>query len=163
MKKFFFLFSFIFFLFSCHKEDSNKSVASAKLDSEFINFTGNVLSYENDEKTISVSNSKLIETFKEFVAENNLKIEPLYHKIESIDGKNYLRIYSKDNYVSTVDLIKTNLTNRQITIGKTVCTSKICATGGGCIPNGDYCTEFIPPNTQPGSGITGDCSRSTSN
>ena len=163
MKKILFLFSFLFILFSCETEDSNVAEATAKLESKFAYFTGSVISYEDTNKnTIKVSDDKLMQVFKEFVKENKLNIEPLYHKIETIDGKEYLRFYSKGNYVSTVDLLETN-TNQSKTTGKTVCTSVACASGGGCIPNGDYCTVCTPPNVQPGSGLTGDCTRTTSN
>ena len=58
-------------------------------------------------------------------------------------------------------MIKTD-SNRRAT-GKTVCTSIACASGGGCVPNGDYCTKCVPSGVQEGSGLTGDCTRSTSN
>ncbi len=162
MKKIFFLFSFLFVLFSCETDEKNLVDATAKLDAKFASFTGSIISYEdNDKNVVKVSDGKLMQVFKKFVADNKLNLEPLHYKIETIDDKEYLRVYSKNNYVSTVDLIKTD-SNRRAT-GKTVCTSIACASGGGCVPNGDYCTKCVPSGVQEGSGLTGDCTRSTSN
>ena len=165
MKKSFYLLSLLFIIFSCENSETSNESAALKLDSDFTKLTGSVLSFTEQGVEVTVSDSKLMSTFKNFVIQNDLDSEPLYHKIVSIDGKNYLRFYSKDNYVSTIDLIETNSETGKkiIELGSTVCTSEACASGGGCVPNGDYCTACIPPNTQPGSGITGECKRSTSN
>ena len=97
MKKIFFLFSFLFVLFSCETDEKNLVDATAKLDAKFASFTGSIISYEdNDKNVVKVSDGKLMQVFKKFVADNKLNLEPLHYKIETIDDKEYLRVYSKN-------------------------------------------------------------------
>ncbi len=74
------------------------------------------------------------------------------------NGKMFLRVYSSDNIVSTVQISLNPDTGFVQTEG-TICESSACATGGGCLPDGDYCTECKP---LPNSEVKGDCKRTTS-
>ena len=84
-------------------------------------------------------------------------------KLKQLMVKKHLRFYYKDNYVLTIDLLELNSVDGRVGTGKTVYTSQACATWGGCVPNGNYCTPCVPPTVQTGSGLTGDYSPSTSN
>ena len=87
-------------------------------------------------------------------------MEPKEIKIEDIDSEKYLRIYSNNDYVSTIALKLDNESTYMMT-ESTSCTSKDCASGGGCVPDGQYCTKCVKGESF-GSPIYGDCLRTTS-
>ena len=80
-----------------------------------------------------------------------------YH-VESIDDKEYLRWSGDNGRVATVALI-INPQNGDVSLGETVCESNACSDGGGCVPNGLYCTSCIPNPALP--NYKGDCKRTT--
>ena len=157
MKKIFLLLTFVFsmFIVSCDNETDNiqesSDVTNEKMDS-FIN--SNIGIDKNGQFEFTVAENTILKAVKEYSNTFDLDIEPQSIKIIDIDAKKYLRIYSKNNYVSTVALVLDNQNNYRV--DKTVCTSKACASGGGCIPNGSYCTECYGSN-----GLKGDCKRTT--
>lgn len=124
------------------------------------NFSNSEVGYSDSNKIVfNLSNKQILSSFKFYSKRNSLNIEPLNCKVEKIDGNNYLRFYNKDNSVSTIALLSNEL--GKVMIGGTLCTSKDCASGGGCLPNGDYCTKCNTGSVL-GSPISGDCIRSTS-
>jgi len=144
---------------SCEQEDDKQIDQNAELKKEitFDQLTKSTIGFENEGKVqLGVSNNKVMETFKKFVKTNDLDIDPLSFEIISIDQKNYLRFYSEKNQVSTIELFINS--NKLIETGSTVCTSIACASGGGCIPYGSYCTECGPHGPD---GPKADCKRTT--
>lgn len=111
---------------------------------------------KSDEVKILASKSDILSLAKEDLKDTGLNLEPYDYKIENINDVKYIRVYSNDNYVSTAELILNE--NGVYKVGKTVCTSKACASGGGCIPSGNYCTGCTPPSAP---GVSGDCVRTT--
>ncbi|RZK04295.1 MAG: hypothetical protein EOO46_16910 [Flavobacterium sp.] len=113
---------------------------------------------ENKQLKILVSKNQILSYAKEALRDTKLNLTPIDYKIIEDNNKNYIRVFSKNNYVSTAELIINE--NGVLKVGKTVCTSTACASGGGCIPNGSYCTACTPPNS-PGLPGSGDCTRTT--
>lgn len=147
-------------LISCQTEDKNQEISESSLNTpfEFKNFTNsNVGFYKDNELVFNVSNEKIVNTFNEFSDKFKLGLEAYNFKVITIENNKYLRFFNKDNTVSTVELIKDE--NNVYSTGSTVCTSTSCASGGGCVPNGVYCTQCQPYG--PDSPITGDCVRTT--
>lgn len=157
MKKIFLFSVFIaVFAISCNSEEKEIIDSSAKNNLERLNLS--VIGIKKgDEITLNVSSNKLLEVFKEFSKTNELEINPLYSKIEKINGKDYLRFYNDDETVSTIELFIDE--NNIVSTGSVVCTSTACASCCGCVPDGLYCTKCVPPEAGPlGSG---DCKRTT--
>ena len=152
-------FALILFSASCKNEEVNfiDTELKAPVLKELIG--SKIAHQESDKIILDVSDSMIMQSFKKFIEENDLKLNPQSFKVVSIDNKNYLRFYSDNNQVSTIALIKGK--DNQYIVGKTVCTSTACASGGGCVPNGLYCTECIPPYANPEGPIRGDCTRVT--
>ncbi|PHS63477.1 MAG: hypothetical protein COB12_09275 [Flavobacterium sp.] len=143
---------------SCEKQDSSK----IELDSNFTfkSLTNNKIGIEKDGKfTLNVINDEVMDAFKKFSLKNGLDLKPLSFKVITIDENNYLRFYNEDDQVSTIVLIKGD--NGHYKTGGTVCTSTVCSSGGGCIPNGLYCTPCKPFG--PDGPTSSDCKRVTSN
>lgn len=111
---------------------------------------------EGNKLQIVVSKKQILDYAKEALKDTRLNLTPYDYKIIEQDGQNYIRVFSNNNYVSTAELLEGE--NGILRIGKTVCTSTQRATGGGCVPNGVYCTPCIPPNAP---GLSGDCTRTT--
>jgi len=150
------LFSLVF-ISSCNSDETNKrNDVSAKAFNELM---GNEIGTLNKgEVLLDISNEKLLSLYNFQKLDENIKSERF--EVVKFDSKNYIRFYNNDKSVSTIALIE-NKSNKKIILGQTECTSVQCATGGGCLPNGDYCTKCVPEGAQPGSGITGDCKRKT--
>lgn len=143
------------FIVSCDKENdtiqNSSDFTNEKMDS-FID--SNIGIDKNGDFEFIVAENTILKAVREYSMKFDLNIEPQSIKVIDLDDKKYLRIYSKDDYVSTVALVLDNLNNYRV--DKTVCTSIACASGGGCIPNGSYCTECYGSN-----GLKGDCKRTT--
>lgn len=148
---------------SCTSDDKKAEELKSKSFQELMKSEVGVI--DGNEVLLDISKDELVAKFKDYAKEIALGVEPYKVEIINVDSSNYLRFYNTNKTVSTVALIeKANIAAKlpPVELGNTVCTSVQCATGGGCLPNGDYCTVCIPPGTQPGSGITRDCTRSTS-
>jgi hypothetical protein len=144
---------------SCINEEQNRIDEQNKSFME--KFSKSEVGYSDSEKIIfNPSNEQILTSFKSYAKKNSLEIEPLTFKVEKIDNKDYLRFYNKDNSVSTIALIVNE--SGKVMLGGTVCTSVDCASGGGCVPSGDYCTKCVT-GTILGQTQYGDCKRSTSN
>ncbi len=143
-------------ILSCDKQD--KSNVDLETNFTFKILTDSKIGVEKDgEFKLNVSNDVIMETFKQFVSVNGLKLQPLSLEVITIDNNKYLRFYNENDKVSTIELIKDE--NGQYRTGNTVCTSSACSSGGGCIPNGLYCTKCQPQG--PNSPVSGDCKRVT--
>lgn len=142
---------------SCEKEDNGVDVNTVEfeLDSTFKSLTNSKIGFEKDgEIVLGVSNGLIMKEFKKLVTKSGLELKLQSFEVVSIDNNKYLRFYSEGDNVSTIALIKDD--NGNYRTGSTVCKSKACASGGGCVPNGLYCTECKWPNGNPG-----DCERIT--
>jgi len=163
MKNLIYLFCFVF-LISCNTDnESNESDElfenNSKSFEELINTQ--IGSIEDNKISLDISDENLLESFRIHAKRRN--IDPENFKVVKIDLKWYLRFYNKDESVTTIALIKSkNPESGRIYLGNTECTSSACSSGGGCVPDGLYCTECNPPSTHDDSGIKGDCSRTTS-
>jgi hypothetical protein len=158
MKKIICLLLLSFIFTSCLNDDSK--VENYSTETTLKNFTGSEIAIEEkDEIVLNVSYDKIMTSFKAFNKTMKLGLEPESFEIIKEDGKSYIRFYSKDNQVSTIALLKGD--NKRIIIGTTVCTSTACASGGGCIPDGLFCTKCRPEGTPP-KAPDGDCTRTTS-
>jgi hypothetical protein len=161
MKKLMYLLVLSLVFTACQTEDTNSdsnSLTTVK-NFEFKTLTGSKIANEKNGKIIlNVSNEKVLSTFKNFSKQRGSNLEPESFEIFKFENKNYIRFYSKEGIVSTIALIKDS--NNFYSTGLTVCESVACASGGGCIPNGDYCTKFRPEGTPPGSPDR-DCKRTT--
>jgi len=163
MKKISLLFLMVFSLIiitSCESDENKDSIRSTnEISSELKSLTNGEIGVKNNGKaTLGVNEDEILKVAKEFMARTDLKLEPISAKIEFINDRTYLRIYSKEDYVSTVELTYNHSTGTYWT-ESTVCTSRVCASAGGCLPNGQYCTECRYGND---GNLKGDCSRSTS-
>ncbi|WP_299769102.1 hypothetical protein [uncultured Dokdonia sp.] len=133
----------ITFLFtSCETENETFETSTSDLVFKFENdFTNSIIGEGNgDSFQLLVSDASIMKAAKTFVEKQELDLVPESYKIEIIDGKEYLRIYSNDSFVSTIALIIDSERGFRTT-GSTVCTSSSCASGGGCVPRGEYCTK----------------------
>ena len=150
------VFSILVFI-ACNKEDSNENENSvsqkSKLEKMDSFFGAKIAEINDKEVKVTVSKNDILQFANEALNDTHLNLKPYDYKIVEENGLKYLRILSDRNYVSTVELIENDSTLR---IGKTVCTSTACASGGGCIPNGIYCTSCVRSN-----GLPGDCTRTT--
>lgn len=168
MRKSLFILLLFSFLFSCENENvkqENSSVVEVELARKnlssnstaiynFDELTDSAIGYDdNGTIKLAVSNEKILETFFWFSKLHSSKLTPKSFEVIEIDGLNYLRFYSENDIVSTIALIKNE--NDQYITGRTVCETVWCASGGGCIPDGVYCTKCV------NDGVRGDCKRST--
>lgn len=152
------LFFIVIFIASCHSEDyeiTKTPDSSNKIENLNLSKIG---TKKGDDIVLNVSKEMLLEVFRADSKKYILGINPVSCKIEKINAKDYLRFYNEDKTVSTIELLVDG--NGNVTTGKTICTSDICATGGGCIPDGQYCTKCQPPG-QPPAHPGGDCLRTT--
>jgi hypothetical protein len=145
---------------ACNQEDSKENgdnvTKNSKIEKMDSFFEAKIADVKGKEVKVTVSKNDILQFAKEALEENQLNLKPFDYKIIEENGIRYLRILSDRKYVSTIELIESNNTLRT---GKTVCTSTACASGGGCIPNGSYCTPCQPASYPP--TISGDCSRTT--
>ena len=143
MKKVIYLSLLCFILTSCLNDDRIENQSSETL---LENFTGSEIAIEDKGKvSLNFSDEIIMNSFKKFNSKMELGLEPERFEVINIDNKNYLRFYSKKKQVSTIALVQ--LDNKRIVLGETVCTSIACATGGGCISDGCYCTKCRPEGT----------------
>lgn len=149
---------FTVFFFSCEKEEN---INNPKTENQFTEmntfFESKVGRIDGEIISITVAEEDILSNAKKALKDTNLNLEPYKYEIFKDNNKNYLRILSKGNYVSTVELLKTP--GGGLFTGGTVCTSVACASGGGCVPDGLYCTKCTPEDPT----LAGDCTRSTSN
>lgn len=143
---------------SCENENNSNVVNNYEFEDTFKSIIGSKIGiFDNGKINLKVPDEKILKSFNDF----NLKydINKNYSSLEvfTVNDKNYIRFFSDDNYVSTVALLLDD--NNTVITGNTVCTSEACATGGGCIPNGDYCTPCKPQGDD--SPAVGDCKRTT--
>lgn len=148
----------IFVLISCEQEERIlESTNSVTLDKKlnFEKLANSIIGYEkNGSIELGVSEERIIATFKKFAEMHSPDINPQSFRVINIDNEYYLRFYSDGNIVSTIALLKNEDGFYQT--GGTVCQSAACASGRGCVPNGQYCTECTRSN-----GLPGDCKRTT--
>ncbi|MFK5983014.1 MAG: hypothetical protein QM499_08880 [Flavobacteriaceae bacterium] len=145
-------------IISCEKQDNTNNDLGENFT--FENIINNKIGIEkNGTFTLNVLNDDVINAFKKFSLKNDLNLKPLSFKVIIIDNNEYLRFYNENNQVSTIALIKDD--SGHYKTGGTVCTSSACSSGGGCVPNGLYCTPCKPQG--PDSSVNGDCKRVTSN
>lgn len=156
----------LMFLFSCNSDDK---VKSEKLrDMSFQDMMKTEIGLIKDGKVVlDIADSDLINKFQKYSNDFKLGVEPVSVEVVTIDSNHYLRFENTNNSVSTIALVKVQIPNERklhvgVELGNTVCTSTDCASGGGCVPNGDYCTKCQKGSVM-GSPIYGDCTRSTSN
>ncbi|MCO6163304.1 hypothetical protein [Flavobacterium sp. NRK F7] len=157
MKKTVIHYLFVLLLISCNSEENslqNLENSNQKMKSFFETI---VAKTDGDKISLIVSQEELLESAKQSLKETDLELEPLSYEIFKDNNKNYLRIFSKNKYVTTIELVK--VSNSTYATGKTSCTSIACASGGGCVPNGNYCTECKSPDPS----TVGDCKRTTTN
>lgn len=138
MKKVILLF-IVIFIASCQSGDNeitNTTDRSNKIERLNLSEIG---TKKGNDIVLNVSKEMLLEVFRADSKRYMLEINPVSCKIEKINEKDYLRFYNEDDTVSTIELLVDR--NGNVTTGSTICTSKICATGGGCVPDGQYCTK----------------------
>ncbi len=154
MRKYIYLFFISLIFFSCEKENTNLETFN------FDSLTKSKIAVEKNGKLeLNVKKENLLNAYKDFneTYGNDVKVKSF--KLIEVDSKPYLRFFNEDETVSTIAINKTE--NGYYVTGTTVCKSKKCASGGGCIPNGEYCTKCRPEGTPPGAP-DGDCERTTS-
>lgn len=159
MKKLILFFTLVSLCFvSCQEESDNgnigieESLAVIKMES----FTGSPIGIvENGEFKITVPDEEIMRAAKKFSDKFKLELNPISVKVIEIDQKKYIRVFSPDNYVTTIEIISDG---SSLKLGETLCSSTVCASGGGCVPDGQYCTKCLYAN----GANSGDCSRTTS-
>lgn len=133
------------FALSCNSDeskvvDSNNSRLENAANGDLEKLSFSVIGVKKDNNIVlNISKDKLLEVFRAESKRNGLEGNPLSCRIEKINNKDYLRFHNDDDTVSTIELLVDSEGN--VTTGGTVCKSKACASGGGCLPNGLYCTE----------------------
>lgn len=161
MRKLFCIFLLFISFISCQTEDRNQEILESKTISnfDFKTFIDSPIAINgNGILRLNVTEDNILNVFKEYINNYKLNLKPESFKIVTIENKKYLRFYNSDNSVSTIELIQDK--DNIYKTGSTVCTSTSCASGGGCVPEGVYCTKCQPYG--PDSPITGDCVRTTS-
>ncbi|MDO5656665.1 MAG: hypothetical protein Q4G27_11065 [Flavobacteriaceae bacterium] len=148
--------SLAFFLLSCNNDDKIKiNQLSEKIISSDLHRTGInqgiIGKYTNGQIVLDYSSDDMLEIFEQDLMDIYNETKPVSVKVIEINNKDYLRFFNNDETVSTIELFTEN---NIVYTGKTVCTSKICASGGGCIPDGEYCTKC--------EKLAEDCVRTTS-
>lgn len=146
-------------LISC--SDENESVN----EKNNVEFTMKTLAYapigvkENGNFKLIATSENILKAAKAGISSDDSKFEPISHKIFEQNDKRFLRVYGKNNEVSTIEIGFNPKTGNFRTLG-TLCKTTDCANGGGCVPDGLYCTPCIK---NPGAEIPleGDCSRET--
>lgn len=93
---------------------------------------------EKDGDVVTVTDQSILKAGQQLLKDTGLDIETKSYQMIEIDNKKYLRIFSTYNYVTTLELMVD--TDNNLVTGNTACTSKVKASGEGCLPNGDYCT-----------------------
>lgn len=157
------------FLFSCGDEDVKQEETNAVVTEmarknlssnstatySFDELTNSAIGYDNEGKVeLGVTGQKIMETFILYSKFHNSELTPKSFEIIEIDELHYLRFFSEDDIVSTIALVKDE--NDQYVTGRTICETVRCASGEGCIPDGEYCTKCEI------NGTLGDCKRTTS-
>lgn len=145
-------------VFTACQTEENKETTNSELDTifQFKELTNSFIGTEENGKIkLKVSNHRIIATFNDFNLTLGLNLIATSFDIINEDGNNFIRFYSSKNQVSTLALLKDS--NNNYLTGKTICKSTACASGGGCIPDGNYCT----PCVRPSNGLPGDCERIT--
>lgn len=104
------------------------------------------------------SKESIINAAKNYSNKYRLGIEPIDMKVLELDDKAYLRIMSKDGKASTIELTY-NKDKGTYQTRSTLCTSSDCSEGGGCLPNGQYCTKCT--SSPSITDYKGGCTRST--
>jgi hypothetical protein len=143
--------------FSCTNEEgeSNNEIETI----EFKTLMNSPVALEMDGKIeLAVTKNRAIHTFNQFEGSDPEAMNANDVKVEEIHGKNYLRFYSADGRVATLELIKSE--NNTFITGNTVCESVACAECCGCVPDGLYCTKCTKYPALPG-GPVNDCKRTT--
>jgi len=156
MKKLFILL-LVFATFSCSNEnDLNEMEDTISKNFSIEKFIGSAVAYKsNNEIKLGVSETKIINSFNKYSERVNLGKRAISMELLNIDDQNYFRFYNEDNSVSTVAVTSVGSAQDDVVIvGQTVCTSSACSNGGGCLPNGPYCTKCTRDRD--------DCQRSTS-
>lgn len=152
------LFFILIFVASCNSEDKEiTNTTKSNNHIERLNLS-TIGTKKGDDIVLNISKDMLLEVFRADSKRNMLEINPVSCKIEKINKKDYLRFYNEDDTVSTIELLVDE--NGNVTTGSTICTSRACATGGGCVPNGQYCTKCVPDGAGP-QHPGGDCHRTT--
>lgn len=152
------LFFIVIFIASCQSGDNeitNTTDRSNKIERLNLSEIG---TKKGDDIVLNVSKDKLLEVFRADSKRYMLEINPVSCEIEKINEKDYLRFYNEDETVSTIELLVDG--NGNVTTGSTICTSKDCASGGGCVPDGQYCTK-CNSDGEGSDHSEGDCQRTT--
>lgn len=145
-------------LFACNKTEEE---VLEKLD----HLSGAKIGYfENNQFVFTISEQSILEAAKKIEAIEGAGATPVDLKVEIINQKPYLRIYTDNNSVSTFDLIQEHNGNARkplphFSIGTVACTSYYCYSGDGCVPDYPYCTPCIRQD-ENGQDVN-DCIRST--
>lgn len=149
-----------FISLSCEQEVNNEKInESLELNKNFSfeRLANSPIGIEKNGKIeLGVPDEKIMETFKEYAKMHSPDINPKSFEIINLDNAFYLRFYSDKNIVSTIALLKDE--SNQYMTGGTVCETVACASGGGCVPQGAYCTECRPNGPD---NPKGDCKRTT--
>lgn len=160
-------FTFGVFVSSCSSDENSNEynvgdknfLTTENVELNFVSVLNNKIGHrEGNNIVLDVSFERVIATFKKESDLEGLNLEVLYFNVEKIDGKDYLRFHCDNNIVSTIELFSDEY--GKVTTGSTKCTSSSCATGGGCIPDGSYCTKCMPEGVGP-KHPGGDCLRTT--
>lgn len=148
----------VLFIYSCINDNGNStqnnSKQSANVEKMDAFFGAKIAVNNSKDLKVVVSKQDILKYAEVALKDTKLNLIPQDYQIISENGKKYLRILSNDNYVSTVEL---TLEGNNYKVANTVCTSTVCASGGGCIPDGNYCTPCKFSNGLPSS----DCTRTT--
>lgn len=161
MKRYIFdtLFVFVFIAISSCSYDSesrqSEELSISLKNQTFESLKGNLIGEVNDGTIyLYLSDDVILNKFKTYAQNNKLNITPVKLGLIKQQSKSYLRFYGSDGEVSTIELIVIN-SSKKVMLGNVSCTSKDCASGGGCIPEGDDCTKCSPN----GGSSSGDCDK----
>lgn len=145
-------------LTGCENDVNQEQTVDSKFEIKTITSTP-IGVLDNGEFKLNVDEKELMVAAQNFSNKYEDGEKMMSYKVETIDGNLYLRFYGENETISTVAI------NRSIAkgggsfdLGETVCKSTAYASGGGCVPNGEYCTPcrpYINPDR------VGDCSRTT--
>lgn len=155
------------FMFSCSSEDREVNDIDATTSSvsylekksfEDLMKTEVVGEINNNSVYLYIPTDVLVEKFNNYNQKFKRNLLSKSANVLEIEDKKYLRFYSNGGKVSTLELIVNE--NGKVLLGSTICESTACASGGGCVPDGLYCTSCKIPGAGP-QHPGGDCKRTT--
>ncbi|MEO0468642.1 MAG: hypothetical protein AAF206_03405 [Bacteroidota bacterium] len=154
-KSIYLLVAMLFTLVACQQEQLDVPTEPGNI------FQSQLAKMVDGKLKLTIEQGAILAAAQEIDVVQRLQLIPQEAKITEIDGKHYLRIFSSEDYISTMELIADPASPLGFVAADVICSSSDCASGGGCIPDGQYCTKCVVGQDWWGNDKYGDCDRTT--